>query len=597
MATTNHIRIASVEFDNFKAFRRFSLGVQAVNIIVGPNNSGKSTILGSFRVLAEGMRRARARSPERVMVRGKARPGYTIPAVDIPISLENVHTDYSDEDSSVTFRLSNGNSLELYFPRDGGSYLVPSSSDGLVRTKADFKRQYPVTIIAVPVLGPVEHDEPFVEPETVRVGLNTHRASRHFRNYWHLHDEEFDAFAQLVARTWPGMEIERPIRPDSLSRYLVMFAREHRISRELYWSGFGFQIWCQLLTHISRAADDTLLIVDEPEIYLHPDVQRRLLAVLRDAGPDILIATHSTEVMGEADPNEILVIDKSKRSAHRLRNVDGVQNAVRALGSLQNFTLTQLARTRRVVFVEGLYDFKIIRRFAHRLGYAEVAAGTAFTPVESGGLGSWERIIGTAWGIEKALGGTLAVAAIFDRDFMSDEEVAAMQAELGQHLRLSHIHSRKEIENYLLEPAILQRALSRAVRERRDGDPGETVPANAILDILEAATEPMKTDMQAQYVARRSSFMAHDRRGPAALATETLRSFEQRWNALHTRVAIVGGKLTLAAVRSKVQEKWRVNLTDIRIINEFRHDEIAPDLVNLVQDLEAYRVGAGVSDS
>jgi hypothetical protein len=138
------------------------------------------------------------------MVRGKARPGYTIPTADIPISLENVHTDYSDEDSSVTFRLSNGNSLELFFPQDGGSYLVPSDVDGLVRTKADFKRQFPITIVAVPVLGPVEHDEPIIEPETVRVGLNTHRASRHFRNYWHINAEGFDAFAQLCCSYLAG---------------------------------------------------------------------------------------------------------------------------------------------------------------------------------------------------------------------------------------------------------------------------------------------------------------------------------------------------------------------------------------------------------
>jgi len=36
------------------------------------------------------------------------------------------------------------------------------------------------------------------------------------------------------------------------------------------WVGFGYQIWCQLLTHLSRAAEDSLVVVDEPEVYLHP---------------------------------------------------------------------------------------------------------------------------------------------------------------------------------------------------------------------------------------------------------------------------------------------------------------------------------------
>jgi predicted ATP-dependent endonuclease of OLD family len=84
------------------------------------------------------------------------------------------------------------------------------------------------------------------------------------------------------------MQIEAPERADRMSSRLSMFALENRITRELFWSRFGFQIWCQLLTHISRAQGSSLLVVDEPEIYLHPDVRRQLLGILRDAGPDHL---------------------------------------------------------------------------------------------------------------------------------------------------------------------------------------------------------------------------------------------------------------------------------------------------------------------
>jgi hypothetical protein len=583
------VRITGVEFLNFKAFAKFSVGIQGVNILVGPNNSGKSTILGAFRVLAEGMRRARARSPERVVVRGKATLGYTIPREGIPISLENVHTDYSDEHSSVTFKLSNGNTLELYFPGEGGCYLIPPNENGYVRTKADFKREAPITVVTVPVLGPVEHEEQIVEPETVRLGLNTHRASRHFRNYWNLNSQGFDDFAELVARTWPGMAIEPPIRPDSLSRYLVMFVREQRISRELYWSGFGFQVWCQLLTHIARAAEDTILIVDEPEIYLHPDVQRQLLGIFREAGPDILVATHSTEIIGEAEPAELLVIEKTKRSAQRLKTVHGVQDALRVLGSLQNFTLTQLARTRRVVFVEGLGDFKILRRFSQRLGYPEIASGTSLTPVESGGLGSRDRINGTAWGIEKVLGGTLSVAAIFDRDYMSPEEVADMRTDLPNNLKVLHVHTRKEIENYLLEPSVLERALIRAVKDRSGEVAAKAVPVGCVFDLLDTLSQPMKTELQAQYVARRSSFLARESRGAAVIATETLHWFEERWSKVESRMTIVPGKALLGALRAKLQEKWQANLTAARIIDEFKREEIPEDLAELIRALDEYR--------
>ncbi|HSU83606.1 MAG TPA: AAA family ATPase, partial [Thermoanaerobaculia bacterium] len=43
------VTITSVEFRNFKAFSHFSISLQSLNILVGPNNCGKSTILGAFR--------------------------------------------------------------------------------------------------------------------------------------------------------------------------------------------------------------------------------------------------------------------------------------------------------------------------------------------------------------------------------------------------------------------------------------------------------------------------------------------------------------------------------------------------------------------
>ena len=74
----------SVRFRNFKAFREYSLALGRYNILVGPNNSGKSTIIGAFRILSEALRKARSRNPEVVLgPRGPAR-GYVVELKDIP---------------------------------------------------------------------------------------------------------------------------------------------------------------------------------------------------------------------------------------------------------------------------------------------------------------------------------------------------------------------------------------------------------------------------------------------------------------------------------------------------------------------------------
>jgi predicted ATPase len=53
-----------VDFLRFKAFHGFTLRLRHFNILVGPNNSGKSTILTAFRILAAALRKANTRRAE-----------------------------------------------------------------------------------------------------------------------------------------------------------------------------------------------------------------------------------------------------------------------------------------------------------------------------------------------------------------------------------------------------------------------------------------------------------------------------------------------------------------------------------------------------
>ena len=91
---------------------------------------------------------------------------------------------------------------------------------------------------------------------------------------------------------------------DIQTKRLLMFCKEGRIDREVYWAGFGFQVWLQLLTHIFYRVNDktnTILIVDEPDIYLHPNLQHELYTLVKENTEQVLLATHSVEIINEAD--------------------------------------------------------------------------------------------------------------------------------------------------------------------------------------------------------------------------------------------------------------------------------------------------------
>jgi hypothetical protein len=171
------IRINRIIFRNFKALADFSLSLRDVNLLVGPNNSGKSTIISALRVLDNGVRFARTRAPTQVFIGDEAKIGYRLPEDSIPISLENIHTNYDATESRVTFQLSNQNKLHLIFPADGGCILLPEVPYHPVLTAAAFKRHFPLVLTVVPVLGPLEHREARREKSTVAAALSSHRAS------------------------------------------------------------------------------------------------------------------------------------------------------------------------------------------------------------------------------------------------------------------------------------------------------------------------------------------------------------------------------------------------------------------------------------
>jgi energy-coupling factor transporter ATP-binding protein EcfA2 len=357
-----------VQFTRFKAFQSFRLDLRHFNILVGPNNAGKSTVLAAFRILAAALRKAGSRKP--TVVPGPTGPmhGYAVDLSSVSVAEENIFYNYDDSaPASVEFTLSNRNKLLLFFPSRGECYLVLDAHGVRIGGPGQFTRHFDADIGFVPILGPVEHNERLYEKEAARQALFNYQAARNFRNIWYHFPERFEEFRALLRETWPGMDVESPKVDYSSSKpALHMFCPEERIPREIFWAGFGFQVWNQMLTHVVQGQDASIFLIDEPDIYLHSDLQRQLIGILRNLGPDVLIATHSTEIISEAEPEDIVLIDKRRKAGRRIKDPSELHDVFRVLGSNLNPVLTQLAKTLRVVFVEGK-DFQILAKFAERL--------------------------------------------------------------------------------------------------------------------------------------------------------------------------------------------------------------------------------------
>jgi predicted ATPase len=584
-------QFVSVQFRRFKAFESFTLRLGRFNILVGPNNAGKSTILAAFRILAAALRRANSRRA--VYVRGPngRTLGHLIELGTISVAEENLFHDYDDSlPASVAFKLSNGHTLTLYFPEQKTCYLLMDAMGRKVETPNAFKKHFNCPIGFVPILGPVEHHELLFEKDAARLALFSYRAARNFRNIWHHYPEEFERFRALLIQTWPGMDIQRPtIDMSGEGRpALHMFCPEERIPREIFWAGFGFQVWCQMLTHLVLSAKSALFLIDEPDIYLHSELQRQLLSILRNLGPDILIATHSTEIISDAESDEIVLVNKLRRLARRIRNPSQLGEVFSLLGSNINPVLTQLAKTRRVLFLEGR-DFQILGKFARKLNLNRVGNRSDFAVVTTGGFNP-ERIKTLKAGMEETLGGKVVAAAILDRDYRSQSECDAVLSDCSAFCTSAKIHNCKEIENYLLVPDAIDRAIARKLADRARRNQVVRVAEPLAHGILEAFAEDRRSYVMAQHVALRRQFAK--RSSPdvneATVMEAALREFDRAWRNAETRLQLIPGKDAISYLNQEIQARFGVSITATAIIDAMLEGEVPAGIREIMTLLSGF---------
>ena len=426
--------------------------------------------------------------------------------------------------------------------------------------------------------------------EAARQALFNYRAARNFRNIWYHYPDNFNLFRSLLQKTWPGMDIQPPEKHVTYDKVVLhMFCPEERIPREIFWAGFGFQVWCQMLTHLVQSRDSSIFLIDEPDIYLHSELQRQLLMLLETLGPDILIATHSTEIISEAAANDIVLVDKNRKLARRINEPTQLSEVFSRLGSNLNPILTQLAKTRRAIFVEG-NDFQIFSRFARKLNLDDLGRRSSFAVIPIEGFNP-DRVRSLKKGIETTLGGEIRAAVVLDRDFRSDDECQAIKTQLEGSCDLARILTSKEVENSLLVPEAIDRAARKRVAERVRRTGTEIEYEETCSAVLQAFAEEQKSYVLSQFIASRVQFVrqAASKESSATINQKAVEEFESNWSeGLRRMLQLVPGKNALSEVNQHLQELYGVSVSHASIIESFRVDEVPNEMRDLLNDLSDF---------
>ena len=300
--------VKQIELENFKKFTSHTLVCNRYNILTGRNNAGKSTSLDALRIVHDVLRYVSRRNASRVTFEGEVCAGYEISHSTIRLPIRHLSKDYSENPAKIKVILENDNELIIILDEAHPIKAYFRLNGTLTTQGKTLLKEFPLNLVVVPTLGPVEEKENYLTDKTIHRSENTRTAHRHLRNILILKTaDQFEEFSRIVSEAWPGIKIEKPevgLGDDPM----LMFFNENRIPREIFWSGFGFQVWMQIMLQFMRGDRTSTLVLDEPDIYLHPDLQVILIKMARERFGQIFIATHSSAIIQKAKPGEVIEI-------------------------------------------------------------------------------------------------------------------------------------------------------------------------------------------------------------------------------------------------------------------------------------------------
>ena len=190
-----------------------------------------------------------------------------------------------------------------------------------------------------------------------------------------------------------------------------------------------------------------ILLVEEPEIHLHPALETSMMRYLKSIGKDcqIFITTHSTNFLDTAEMRNVYLASRDNSTNIQMINVEEAEQSIpRELG----IRLSSLFMFDRLVFVEGPTDEDVIREWASICGINLAQASVGFVPM--GGVRNLAHFATEAT-INFLGKRRVSVFFMLDRDEREEAEVKRLATQLGKKAELI-VLKKRELENYLLCP-------------------------------------------------------------------------------------------------------------------------------------------------
>jgi hypothetical protein len=500
----------------------------------------------------------------------------TASIADDGYNFSNIAHEFVEQESRLDLDLANNAAVHMVWPVEEPPFFWFEHLGTNLNTAARAKEVL-IRVGIVPTLTPVDARERVLSRDHLRSHLETKLASRHFRNNLLATKEdsraEFEELIEFLLANTPeisSLSVDAGLVDDEY-RILVQYRdRNSALPKDLFWAGDGLQIWLQLLFHLWRTRESSVILLDEPDVFLHPDLQRRLVRVLEATGRQTVMASHSAEVAGEASISNLTWVDRHRKTSRRVGDDREMQALSASLGTTFNLSMARALRAKTVLFVEG-DDMKVLRVLASKVGATWFADEVGIAIVPIGGFSHWPGVEAFGWLKRRFLGDRVHARVLLDRDYRMQHEVDLLLAKLYDSGVDGHVWVRKELESYLLEMPTLGRASG-----LREGTAAE---------LAESIVESLESQTRGAYVR-----VAVERRGRSPEATARQRAedrFDYEWAVPENRLSMVPAKRFISTWNDRARAVGGKVITSVKLAGAIRLDEVDPEMTGYLRAVEA----------
>ncbi len=456
---------------NFKRFRQVEVELGNPVVLIGPNNSGKTTALQALALWETGLRRWNEKRGGKQTP--KQRPAVAINRRDlvaIPVPFANllwrdlhvrdVNRTPAGAQNTKNIRIdievegvSGGHvwncGLEFDYANEESLYCRPLR---LSEEKNPPRMPVPeetsdVRVAYLPPMSGLADREFEKQSGEVRMLIGQGRTAEVLRNLcWRISQDDRNGrqhWENLVQRIHQlfGVTLDVPDYTEN-NEVILKYRDASGVELDLSSAGRGLHQTLLLLAYMT-ANPGSVLLLDEPDAHLEILRQRQIYRVLtevaREQGNQIIAASHSEVVLREAAAKDVVVAFVGR--PHRINDQGSqVMKALRDIGFEDYYQAEQKGW---VLYLEGPTDLAILQAFAGVLEHP--AAADLERPFVQFVENQPAKARDHFYGLREAKADLLGFV-------LRDRSPAPVQS--TDELR-EHMWSRREIENYLCQPETL----------------------------------------------------------------------------------------------------------------------------------------------